>query len=351
MSKKVTFILGGLTKGGAERVVNNLSNYLIKDSYDVDIITLLSDKVEYTFDPSIKIINYTVPNKRYYQQLYYWFKNLRQYFKKNSDRTIVSFFVKINLLVIISSIGYKNKLIVSERSDPFSDGRSQLYNILSNILYKKCDYIVFQTKEIASRFHKYFTNKIRIIANPVYPNEKYARIMPKENLIVTVGSLKEAKNHFMLIDAINLLKNELKNYKVIIYGEGPLRNSLENKISEYKLEDLIYLPGNIENVQKEIHKAKIFILSSDYEGLSNALQEALSIGLCCITTDCLGANELIEEDVNGAIIPRGNYKELSHKINELLQDDKKRDFYGKNAYINSKKYLIDIIANEWKKIL
>ena len=350
-NKKITFILGGLAKGGAERVVNNLSNHLVLEGYDIDIITLLNDTVDYNFDSSINIINYSKLNKKYSNLLFYWFKNLHNYFKKNPERTIISFFVKINLITILSSIGCKNKLIVSERSDPFSDGRNPIYNILSKLLYKKCNYVVLQTKQIASNFYKVFGDRIKVIPNPIQFYEEYSNINPKENLIISVGNLKEAKNYSMFIDAINLSKNNLKDNKVIIYGEGELRKTLETKITEYHLEDIIHLPGRVDNIQKAIYKAKLFILPSNYEGMSNALQEALSLGLCCISTDCLGANELIKEDVSGIIIPRNNPIELSHQINTLIDDDKKRLLLGKNAYIYSKNFSIEKISNLWKEIL
>ena len=79
---------------------------------------LLTNKIEYCFNQSIKILDFSLPNKKYIQSIPYWIKKLRKYFRKNPDRTIISFFVKINIISLISLLFYKNKIIVSERSDP-----------------------------------------------------------------------------------------------------------------------------------------------------------------------------------------------------------------------------------------
>lgn len=350
-AKKITFILGGLAKGGAERVVSNLSNQFIEKGYDVHIITLLTDSIEYDLNPKVKVINLSKNNIAYYKLILFWIKNLHKYFLENSDRKVISFFIKINLIAIVASSFTKVKLIVSERTDPFSDGRSSFLNFLSYVLYKKCNYVVYQTEELASFFYKYFKKRTVVIPNPVVIKEYLCNQEPKENIIVSVGNLKEAKNYFMLIEAINRIKDRLDGYKVIIYGEGILRRDLENKIKSYNLENTIFLPGSINDVQEKIYKARLFVLTSNYEGMSNALQEAMALGLCCIATDCLGTKEIIMNNESGFIIKKNDDCDLANKIIYLISDDETRKKLGYQAFNYSKKYSIENVIAKWEKIL
>ena len=350
-NKKITFILGGLAKGGAERVVSNLSNQFIEEGYDVHIITLLTDSIEYKLNSKIKVIDISKKNIAYYKLIIYWIKHLHKYFNENPDRRVISFFIKINIIAIIASCFTKTKLIVSERTDPFSDGRSSFFNILSYVLYKKCDYVVYQTEELASCFYKHFKKRTVVIPNPVVINDSLCNQEPKANIIVSVGNLKEAKNYYMLIEAINRIKDCLNGYKVIIYGEGVLRSDLENKIKNYSLENTIFLPGSINDVQEKIYKAKLFVLTSNYEGMSNALQEATALGLCCIATDCLGTNEIIMDNKSGYIIKKNDDRDLADKILYLISDDETRKKFGYRAFTTSKKYSIENVIDRWEEIL
>ncbi len=349
-NKKAVFILGGLGKGGAERVVANLSNYLVDNGYEIDIITLLSKERRYNLDERVHVIDFSSEKRADFKMFFKWIPKLRGYFKRNKDRTIISFFVKVNFVVIFSLIGLKNKLIVSERSDPFADGRSSMFNKISLRLYRRADYIVFQTKKLAEKFNVPDEKKI-VIGNPINFYDEYANLKEKENLIVSVGRLDEGKNHKMIIEAVGKLKNELKNYKVIIYGEGPYRPELEKMIEQKQLKDTVLLPGIVNDVPQKICKAKLFILSSNFEGMSNALQEALSLGLCCISTDCLGSDELIENNVSGIIIKRNDVDALVNNMLYLINNDNVRITIGENAYKKSKEYSIDIIADKWKNII
>ena len=144
----------------------------------------------------------------------------------------------------------------------------------------------------------------KIIPNPIIVNAY--RVNPDRNKIVTVGSLKEQKNQQLLIDAMSDVLLDHPTAKLTIYGEGPLRGSLEKQIAELCIEKSVLLPGQKNDIHEEIKNALFFVLSSDYEGLSNALLETMMMVIPCISTDCAGSDEYIENQINGLLVPVKN---------------------------------------------
>lgn len=347
--KKIVFIIGSMRRGGAERVISILANEYADNSWEVKIITLLDDSNDYILRESIEVINIIKDKKSRILNIYFWLIQLRKTFKQFNPDVIVSFIARINILTLISSLGLNKKIIISERNDPKSDGRSWVVKMATFFLYPLASSIVFQTNWAKSCFPKYIQKKGTIIPNPVYSGVKATE--EKENKIVAVGRLLEQKNHKLLINAFSKVVEKYPDYKLYIYGEGRLRNELRNQIEKLNISDKVLMPGNVLNVHEKIADAKLFILSSDYEGLSNALLEAMVMGLPCISTDCAGSNEVIEDEENGLLVPIKDVKSLSESIVRLIQDRELANKLGKNAMAYSAKFKSKNVIGEWEKVI
>ena len=171
-------------------------------------------------------------------------------------------------------------------------------------------------------FQQYFKSNTEVIYNPVVLNEYrgIALKTDKEKIIVSAARLEKQKNLEMLIDAFNIFHQNHKDYKLIIYGEGTYRENLERKIEELEMKDNIFLPGVSNKLFDEVSKAELFVLSSNYEGMPNALIEAMCLGLPCISTKVSGATDLIQDGVNGLLVDVGDTKDLTNKITRLIED-------------------------------
>lgn len=319
-NKIIVFVIGSMGKGGAERVISILANHYASKSWDVTIVTLLDDKCDYDLLSSIKII--TTMNKftNRILQTPIWIYKLRKIFFMIKPSVIISFIGRINLLSIISSIGLKSKLIISERNDPQSDGRSFFVKICTYCLYPLANHIIFQTRWAKQCFPNYLYRKSSIISNPI---EIFSlKDDSPQKKIVAVGRLISQKNHNLLIDAFSEVVKKYPNYMLFIFGEGHLRNELTDQIRRLNLESCVFLPGKCDNVHKEIADAKMFVLSSNYEGLSNALLEAMSMGLPCISSNCAGSNEIIKDYYNGLVFAVNNLSQLVSCMEKLIEDEK-----------------------------
>lgn len=348
-SKRIAFLIGSMGKGGAERVISVIANDFANKGWKVDILLLLDDNCAYNLHKNINLIPICDTQKSRIKQLPYWLKRIRTYAREKSPHTIVSFVARINIITLLACIGMKKNIIVSERNDPSADGRSSFVKVATYLLYPLSNCIVFQTKRAKHCFPSYIRKNSMIIPNPINVNVKHQSDI--ENKIVSVGRLIEQKNHSMLIDAFQSIHQMYPDFKLCIYGEGKLRERLQRQIEEYDLKEFVDLPGNITNIHEEIANAKMFVLPSNYEGLSNALLEAMSIGLPCISTNCAGSDEVIKHNYNGKLISIGNTAELIESMKELIENDALSKEIRAQAKESSKKFNSVTVLKKWEKIL
>ncbi|MDU2201794.1 MAG: glycosyltransferase [Anaerococcus hydrogenalis] len=354
-NKKIYFYISNLAKGGAERVCINLAEYLYSSGYEVAIITSYKSKIEYNLSSKI---NRIVLNETYYSGNIIYrnlilIKKLRQIIKNDKPDTIISFMAESNFRLLLSTIGLYTKRIVSVRNDPDKEYKGIIGRIVGKLILPTADGCVFQTEQAKNWFPKKLRDKSAVIKNPV--REEVFQIVrnPIYGRIINIGRLEDQKNHKMLINAYEIVLNKYPNSKLLIYGEGSLRNELVKIIDHKGLNENIELCGYFDDIDSTLSKADIFILSSDYEGLPNSLMEALSSGVPCISTDCPcgGPRSLIENGVNGMLVPIKDEIKLSEAIIDLLSNKSKKESFSKKAKEMSKSYKTSIINNEWKEYI
>ena len=342
---KIAFVIGGMSRGGAERVISILANHYAESGWDVDIVMLLQNKVAYELNNKIRLVDMTMKTQNKIAGAPRWVWSFRNYAKKNNPDIIVSFVARINIVVLLATAGMDKKIIVSERNDPAMDGRSRFLDSLTKVLYKKARKIIFQTRRAAGHFEGEILENSVIIPNPIAVR-CFAQDESKHK-IVSVGRLAEQKNHKMLIEAFSEVAERHPDYELWIYGEGNLRDELGTIISEHHLEGKVFLPGNIPDIHQKIADAEMFVLSSDYEGLSNALLEAMMMGLPCISTNCAGSDEYIKDGVNGLLVPVGDKGKMARAIERLIEDDVLRTSIGKAGKKSVEQCDSQIVMKKW----
>ena len=137
----------------------------------------------------------------------------------------------------------------------------------------------------------------------------------------------------------------------MIYGEGEQRSELEKLAESLGISGHVLLPGNVQDIADKLEKSTMFVLSSDFEGMPNALIEAMALGLPCVSTDCPcgGPKYLIEQGKNGILVPVGDVDALSHAIRGLLSDPEKREQIGKNASTVCERLAPEKIYGQWEE--
>jgi len=350
-TKKIAFVLGGMSFGGAERVISILANHYAEKGWQTDILTLLKPDCDFELHPSIRHMHLGGGASSRALRAPLWLAQLSAYLRKEKPSVVVSFAARINLLVLGASLlGGKPRLIISERNDPMKDTRTAGVRKLTELLYPRADAIVFQTQHAKNCFSTKIQEKGVIIANPVTAG--LPRSTRASRWIVAVGKLMHQKNHAMLIDAFaKLSESAAAECTLHIYGDGPLRGDLEEQIRSLGLANRVFLEGWKSNVSGEIADACLFVLSSNYEGLSNALMEAVSMGLPCISTDCAGATELIDNGQSGLIVPVGDEAALRAAMEKLLTDPALAARYGDAAAQHARGFATESILQRWEQVI
>lgn len=349
-NKRIVIFNGSLMQGGAERVISILSRHMIDQGFGVEIVLFLDREVFYEIDPRVKL---TVAEKETGSsnlvKNLFW---LRRYFKKNAD-IILSFLAPFNLLALTAHIGQKSKILVADRNDPRKIPTNPLLRAARNFLYRFADGVILQTTHNKAYFSKSIQKKSIVIGNPVDLGDKraIALLTEKKPEIVSAGRLKPQKNQAMLLRAFARIAPAYPAYKLTIYGEGPERGNLEALARELGIADKVSLPGAAKDLLDRIPSAELFVLPSDYEGMSNALIEAMCLGLPCISTDVSGASDLIEPGKSGEIIPVGDTEALVCAMRKLLSDKQLANEYAVAATATNETLETNKILREWIEFL
>ena len=343
---KILFFIGTLTEGGAERVVSTLANKLVERNFDVEILKYYKSENFYKLND--KVITNSIEEKTNTTNKISNIKYLRKYIKDNAD-IVISFLAPFNIYSLISNIGNNVPIIVADRNDPRRIPSNFLMRKLRDLLYRNADGVVLQTNNNLSYFSETVQKKSTIIYNPFDLKESkgIALETKKDNIIVNVARLEKQKNHILLIKAFNEIKDEFDDYKLVIYGEGNYKNELIQYINELKLSDRVILAGEHNDIINKIKSSKLFVLSSDYEGMPNSLIEAMCIGLPVISTKVSGSNELIEDGKNGLLVDINNKDELVKAMKKMLKDNDYSNSLANNATRICEIVDSNIVVDKW----
>ena len=348
-NKNITFVIGNLLQGGAERVVANLSGIMVEKGMDVTILSYYDKDSVYELHPAVKLIK--IQRETGSTNILKNIIFMRQCFKQRQGK-IYSFIAVFNMISIVAHFGLCSSLIVADRNDPNQIPRQSILRIMRNFLYRFSDLIIAQTKANGQYFRRRLSTPVEVIYNPLELGGRNGQALQteKKDLIVSVGRLASEKNHKMLIKAFQKIHSAFSTYCLVIYGEGPLRAETEKMIAELKLSDCVQMPGNCPDIYDKIMPAKLFILSSDFEGMSNALVEAMGLGLPVISTKVSGATDLIRNGYNGELIDIGDADILAERIRVILSSADLQKKYGENASKICDALSLEKITEKWMNL-
>lgn len=361
MKKKLLFVTWSLTLGGGEaKSVCNILNNLNLDKYEIEVFELNKGNKEVKINNNIKflkpIVDYTNDNIRNQKiELNRYIKNpksIKNLFNKNYDCVIacnrgttsyISSFIP-SLKKIVWIRGSIDNFNIKNNRDEFKKNIETEKNKQDEIFYK-FDKIVVVSDYLFDSFNKIFPNhknKLVKIYNSINPNEIKAKAKENinsyesksNNLIVSVGRLREVKNHKLLIDAVKKLVDNNIDVELIIIGEGLLKDELNEYIKKNNLNDYVKLIGFYENPYPIISQAKLFCLSSISEGFNLSVSEACTLGLPFVSTDVGGTKEILDKAKCG-LIADWDDNDYATKIYKLLSDENLYNLFKTNCNIAS----------------
>lgn len=346
-NKDIVFVGNALANGGAARVMCVLAQEFTNRGMAVGVAAYKAYVGEYPLASAVA--KEYGPAESGTTSKLRCVKWLRAVAKRNPAAVIISFEYFVNMQTILACAGLPNKVIVSERNDPSRVGNE--WDWLRDRVYRRADMLVCQTRDAAN----YFSDKVRkcVILNPLKADLPEPYEGERRRAVVTFCRLEKQKNLGMLLRAFAEFSKAHDDYTLEIYGDGGERDSLISMAEQLGIADKTLIAPGRSDIHEVVRDATMFILPSDYEGLSNSMLEAMAIGLPVICTDCPcgGARMVIKQGKNGFLVPVGDCGALVDRMNDVVGGD----FLLKRLPLGSVRLKDGLnagsIASEWIEVI
>lgn len=342
---RLIFVTDTLVSGGAERVVSILANHFA-DKYETEVICLRKRKVFYSLSTAVNVVFMSDMADTFIGQLMW----LRKYIKCSD--VVIPFMVKVYCVVLIALLGKKCTIVASERNDPRMT--SQPWRFLRKLLIFKVDALIVQTIAIKNYFKSETQKKIHVILNPLEgcqcsntPWNKASRI------ILAIGRTDDQKNYPMMIRAFDKIRKRYPDFHLEIWGnrDENIKCCFDSLINKLGVGDYISIHGRTNDVAELYAKAYMFVMSSNYEGLSNAMIEALCSGLPVVSTKVSGATDVIANGENGILVEIGDEQGFYLAMKHLIEKPEVAEILASNALKCRGAFSVEKICNQWEMVI
>lgn len=390
--KKIAFFIDSLGGGGAERVVSVLIGEFKARGYEIDILMLNKRPMAYSLPENVGIyyaedmpvtsgwgkfarnvlekcmrfqVRFWNPLLRKFgchsyprvnETRMYFYANYalpyREYLKKNPGCTAFGFLIRSNIAMLMAAKGLPVKTVFCERNNPVRPDMPANIMKIRDRISRRCKAAVFQTEEERD-YYTWLRCNTAVIPNPLKEGlpEPFSGQRRKE--IVNFCRLNQQKNIPLLIDAFEMLLREHPDYTLRIYGRGEEKDNLIALTKRKGLEKSVIFEDFAPDIHERILDAAMFAFTSDYEGLSNSMLEALAIGLPCVCTDCDGggARMMIRDHENGILVPVGDVQAVYNGMKEIIENPTQARSLSQKAAQIREELSIERIADQWEAMI
>lgn len=350
---KIVFLVAHLNSGGAERTVTYLSSYLAENSCDVSIVSL-TDDVFYTINPKVNLKTFGIKSgysniaERYYL-IFRRYYELYKYLLKNKPDVVFCMLPGMAKYVLKLHKKLKFRLITSERINPESCTNPSILK-MKNSIYLQSDGIVFQTKRARDYYPSEISKKGIVIHNAVGNELVYTvpENVIRKSKISAIGRLVDQKDYPTLMKSFKNVIEKHPEYTLEIFGSGPDEKSLKLLADNLGIGEKVVFKGACKDAILQASDSACYVMSSLFEGMPNALMEAMGAGIPCVSTDCPnGPDELIIDGVNGLLVPLSDVDAMTKAILRMIEDKEFAELCGKNARNILKTHSVEIKAKEY----
>lgn len=350
--KTLMFYINSIHRGGAERVLVQLAGRFAEAGYRAVLVTSYRDGGEYPVPEGVERLSIE-EEKREQSRLkrnLSRIRALRALCKAYRPAALISFMAEPNFRAVLATRGLPVKTIVSVRNTPKKEYAGKLGGFVAKVILPMADGCVFQTEQARGCFAQRLQKKSEVIMNQVSAAFFDTEFHGARKDLATVGRLNGQKNQTMLIRAFSRIA-DLTEDTLRIYGQGELAGQLQELIGELGLEERVKLMGVSEKLPEELKGVKLFVLPSDYEGMPNALLEAMALGLPCIATDCPcgGPAAVIENGTNGILIPVGDEQTLAQEMERMLEAPESAQALGARAKESAERFRPERVFEQWRE--
>lgn len=360
--QKLIFITSNLSQtGGLQMITACLANEFSKlDKYSVEIINLglkFGDE-KYKLNPNIDVNYVGISNSNCKNKFELIINTVKRYIKlkkyvrlNNTNKNQVIIGMGLGSSYLLPYIyNRKNNILIGTQHSPVR--HTKLMDIFRKITIEKMNHYVVLDKDTKIDMETNCKLKnIKVISNPLSIKvDSSCNINSKT--VLAIGRLSKEKGFDILLDVWKVVVSKHNDWNLVIVGEGKEYESLNNKIQSLGIDKSVSIKPFTKEIDKYYKNASIFSLSSRYEGFGLVALEAQAFGIPVVAFDCpTGPRNIINNGIDGYLIELGNIQEFSERISDLIENNELRVKIGNNAIENSKKFSIENIINEWKKLI
>ena len=352
---RVLFLIDFDTYGGACKMITQLANAVAEKEYFSEVLfyAYCSEKESYPLKESIIFVPGTPYRGNYLVRHFIKLFDAVRVIGNIKPDLIISFLPNPNFVAIKAGKKYHIPTIISERGDPKAN--KGLYSKLRYSYYRFCDALVCQIPEIAHCFSKTVQKKTYIIPNSI-SIKKIERIPAnkRKKSIAFVGRFWiKQKRQDLMIEVFDRIEKKHEDYILEFYGDGPDEDYIKEMVKKKGLENKVVFHGKCSNLPYAYADAKVYVLTSDFEGIPNSLAEAMAAGIPCVAMNCSpgGANYLIDNEINGILVDRRDVNGTVAAIERLISDDFLADKVGTEAQKVLNKLDPVFVFNKWLSLI
>lgn len=351
-------ITGGLGTGGLERISCFVANKFCEKGWRVVVLTLLqknSDSKSFQYlNQNVNVVSFDGPFDPLHSKkkaIKYWKRMIRQSTKLYKPDSILAMTFKIASMVCLFAPKYAKRTTIREISDPKSKVRNGFVNLLTEILCRNVKSVIFQTHWEKSCYRKRIQNKGEVIPNPLSIAVNFRGNYSVKKIFTLSRLLLNQKRQDVLIQGFEIFHRTHKDYYLEIYGQGDDKETIEQIISKSECKDFIKIIKPEPNIHSRIINYRCFALTSDFEGMSNALLECYSLGIPCVSSDWPGVEDIVTKDVDGLIYKRQNAEDLALQLTRIADSNELCEKLTKNALLNSSRFDEKIIIGKYCEVI
>ena len=355
---KIAFLYGNMQRGGAQRVISCLAAYCAQMGDAVTILTLDGGSTDYELDPGVRIVGLNVAGdsanklesaKRFLTTE----RKLRTWMKAEKPDAVLAFSTKMAMRVQLARGQVGPALICSERANPAFRAESAATRMERRLL-KKAEGFIFQTQRVSLLFPPEMRERGTVIHNglfsPDVPGTVTAFAQRRQKEICAVGRLENGQKAYdVMLEAFALFREKHPEHVLHIYGSGSSEAVIRAQAEALGLADSVMLHGNLPHVIHEIKDMGMFLMTSRYEGMPNALIEAMACGLPCVCTDCdFGPAELIRDGENGLLAPVDDIPAIAAAMERIADDPALGERLSRGALEIRRSHARDTICGQYR---
>lgn len=376
MSTKIRFLVyNAYGIGGTVKTVFNFADYLQNTGkYDVEIMSVrrtketpvlcLNPKVKLKFiqdarrkavytdeeksqlsEPSI-LINQDEDLYRFFNA--YTDKKIREYLGSLHDGALITTNPSFNMLA--ATLVDDRVLKIGQEHKSFSDHTPGIQKMIRDN-YGNLDALTILTEKNRHIYERKIHEELSICVLGNGTERLPYRANLKNHIIVAAGRYAQQKGYDLLIESFALIADEFSDWILKIYGEGTLTKDYINLIHKYNLEKRIVLEPGSDQMNEKLSEASLHVCSSYYEPFGMVIIEGFAMGLPCVAFACDGPREIITDGYDGIIVPKEDVAALAEAMKKVMADEGFRRMLGDNAYETSKKYDINVIGENLRKLI